>query len=146
MDKSFPTEQAVTMTIATFEDLLRAAHAQPEPQRLLFVFAGAELPEDSTPEQRRLFEAGEGGALVPLMSVDKSPGEVAGFGALVEESLEFSPGWAVVFVAGLAGRAGRAPSSDETDHALKRMIDSVKSGQFGAFMPFDRQGVPVLFD
>ena len=136
----------MTMMIETFEDLLRAAHAQPEPQRLLFVFAGAELPEDSTPEQRLLFEAGEGGALVPLMSVDKAPGELTGFGTLVEESLEFAPGWAVVFVAGLAGREGRAPSGDEADHALKRMIESVKSGQFGAFMPFDRQGVPVLFD
>ena len=28
------------MEIASFDDLLHAARAQPEPQRLLFVFAG----------------------------------------------------------------------------------------------------------
>lgn len=135
-----------SVEISSFEDLLRAAHAQPEPQRLLFVFAGAELPEESTAEQRAQFEAGQGGALVPLMSVDKAPHELAGFEALVEESRGFAADWAVVFVAGLGGREGRAPSGDEADHALKRMIESVKQGEFGAFMPFDRQGSPVLFD
>jgi len=133
------------MDISSFEDLLHAAHSQPEPQRLLFVFAGAELPDDSTAEQRAQFQAGRGGALVPLMSVDKAPQELAGFESLVEESLEFATDWAVVFVAGLGGRDGQAPSGDEADSALKRMIEAVKRGEFGAFMPFDRQGTPVLF-
>jgi len=133
------------MNIACFDDLLQAAHVQPEPQRLLFVFACAELPDGSTEEQRAHFKTGQGGALVPVMSVDKAPYELAGFEALVEESLEFATDWAVVFVAGLGGRRGLAPSADETDHALNRMIESVKRGEFGAFMPFDRQGTPVLF-
>jgi len=42
----------MTMNIANFDGLVRAARAQPEPQRLLFVFANAEMPEDGTPEQR----------------------------------------------------------------------------------------------
>ena len=46
--------------IRSFDDLMRAARQQPEPQRLLFVFAGAELPDDSSPEQRRRFAAGAG--------------------------------------------------------------------------------------
>ncbi len=62
------------MTISSFDDLLQAARAQPEPQRLLFVFAGVELPDDPTANQRQRFEAGQGGALVPLMCVDKRPG------------------------------------------------------------------------
>ena len=37
------------MEISSFDDLLRAARQQPEPQRLLFVFAGAELPEATRP-------------------------------------------------------------------------------------------------
>lgn len=50
------------MDISSFDDLLHAARAQPEPQRLLFVFAAAELPDDATPAQRARFAAGQGGA------------------------------------------------------------------------------------
>ena len=133
------------MNISSFDDLLRAAHEQPEPQRLLFVFAGAVLPDDSTPEQRACFEAGQGGALTPLMSVDKTPEELGTFAALVEESRQFGHDWAIVFVASLAGRGGRAPTSEEADQSLKRMIESIKTGLFGSFIPFDRQGQPMLF-
>jgi hypothetical protein len=65
------------MTISNFNDLLTAARQQSQPQRLLLVFAKAELPAGSTPEQRRRFLAGQGGALVPLMCVDKAPGELS---------------------------------------------------------------------
>ena len=133
------------MNISNFDDLLRAAREQPQPQRLLFVFAHAELPDDSTPEQRADFQAGQGGALTPLMSVDKTPEEVGTFAALVEESRAFGQDWVVVFVAGLAGRGGRAPTSQEADQSLQRMIEAVKTGAFGAFMPFDREGQPLLF-
>ncbi len=133
------------MNIECFDDLLRAAREQPEPQRLLFVFANAALPDDSTPEQRARFQEGQGGALTPLMSVDKTPEELDTFAALVEESRQFGHDWAIVFVAGLSGRGGRAPTSVEADQALQRMIESIKTGAFGAFMPFDRQGQPMLF-
>lgn len=132
------------MNISSFEDLLSAARQQPEPQRLLFVFAVAELPDDSTPEQRARFQAGEGGALAPLMSVDKTPEEIRSFAALVEESRQFGPDWAVVFVASLPGRNGRAPSSEEADSSLQRMIESIKAGSTGSYIPFDRRGEPVL--
>lgn len=134
------------MNISSFGDLLLAARAQPQPQRLLFVFAGAGLPDEPTPEQRRRFEAGAGGTLIPLMSVDKAPEELGVFTDLVEESLRFGPDWAVVFIAGLSGRDGRAPTGAEAEQALQRMVEAVKTGQFGAFLPFDRQGNPVLID
>jgi len=66
------------LSISRFEDLLRAARQQPQPQRLLFVFMGAELPEDSTPEPRQRLAAGAGGALLPPMCVDKAMAEVRG--------------------------------------------------------------------
>ena len=134
------------MNISCFDELLCAARTQPEPQRLLFVFANAEMPDDSTPEQRARFEAGQGGALTPLMSVDKAPEELSTFAALMEESHQFGPDWAIVFVASLSGRGGRAPSSDEADQSLQRMIESIKSGMFGSFLPFDRQGEPILIN
>lgn len=134
------------MNISDFDDLLRAARGQPEPQRLLFVFANAELPDAATPAQRARFEAGEGGALVPLMAVDKAPEELRSFAALVEEARQFGPDWSIVFVAGLAGRNGCAPTSDEAGRSLDRMVEAVKTGEFGSFMPFDRQGNPMLID
>ena len=134
------------MNISSFDDLLRAARAQPEPQRLLFVFAHAVLPDDSTPEQRARFDAGQGGALTPLMSVDKIPAELDTFAALVEESRQFGPDWAVVFVASLPGRDGRAPTRFEADQSLQRMIESIKTGSIGAFIPFDRHGHPMLLN
>jgi len=131
------------MDISSFDDLLRAAREQSEPQRLLFVFANAALPDDSTSEQRARFEAGEGGALAPLMAVDRTPDDLGTFAALVEESRQFGTDWAVVFVASLPGRAGRPPTSKEADQPLQRMIESIKAGSIGSFIPFDRRGEPV---
>jgi hypothetical protein len=132
------------MNIASFDDLLQAARAQPEPQRLLFVFTGAELPPDGTPEQRRQFEAGRGGTLVPLMYVDKTPDEIGVFADLVAESREMQCKWSIVFVAALDGRDGRALTSEEAEAPLLRMIDAIKSGSLGAFIPFDCDGEPVM--
>jgi len=132
------------MSIANFDELLRAARDQPQPQRLLFVFANAVLPDDSTPEQRACFGAGQSGALTPLMSVDKAPEDLGTFDALVEEARQYGQDWAIVFVASLSGRDGRAPTSKEANQSLQRMIESIKTGMFGSFIPFDRRGEPVL--
>jgi hypothetical protein len=134
------------LTIHTFDDLLHAARQQPEPQRLLFVFAGAELPGDSTPEQRIRFDAGAGGALIPLMCVDKSPDELGTFSELVEESCSLGPEWVIVFVASLAGQGGRAPTSEGAEAPLKGMVEAIKTGAHRSFIPFDRNGRPVLFE
>lgn len=131
------------MNIASFEDLLTAARQQPQPQRLLFVFAAAELPEGSSPEQVQRFQAGQGGALTPLMCVDKTPDEVASFDALVQESQQFGQAWTLVFVSSLSGRGGRAPSTQDADAPLQRMVEAIKAGTLGQLIPFNPQGEPV---
>ncbi len=131
------------MTILSFDDLLQAARAQPEAQRLLFVFTGVELPEDSTPVQRARFEAGQGGTLVPLMCVDKRPDELTSFAALAQESSQFGHVWGLVFAAALSGSVNRAPTSEDAEEPLQRMVESIKQGRIGAFIPFDPQGQPV---
>ena len=131
------------MQIASFDDLLQAARSQPEQQRLLFVFATAELPDDATPEQRQHFAAGQGGALVPLMNSDKLPCELTSFDALVQESLQFGHEWQMVFAAALPGTAQAAPSSEDAEAPLQRMVEDIKRGAHGAFIPFSRQGEPV---
>lgn len=132
------------MTISNFDELLQEARQQPEPQRLLFVFSGAELPDDASPVQRAHFEAGIGGALTPLMYVDKTPQELGTFSALVEEARQFEKAWVIVFVAALAGRGGVAPTSEETEASVLRMVESIKAGRVASFIPFDRQGQPVV--
>lgn len=133
------------MNIECFDDLLRAARQQAQPQRLLFVFAGAELPAHASAEQRARFDAGEGGELAPLMCVDKAAAELSSFDALCAEAAQAGPPWAIVFSAALSGRSGQPPSDADTDAALQRMVDSVKSGRLQGLLPFNRAGEPVQF-
>jgi len=135
----------MSVDISSFDDLLMAARTQPEPQRLLFVFAGAELPDDATPEQRARFEQGEGGALVPLMCVDKAISDLTSFDALMDESREMGQSWQIVFAAALPGTGGRALTADDAKEPLKRMEDAIRRGAFDNYIPFDQQGQPVMF-
>ena len=57
--------------IGSYSDLIKATQTEQEPQRLLFVFCRAELPDDASAEERVAFEQGEGGALTPVICVDK---------------------------------------------------------------------------
>ncbi len=133
------------MNIASFDDLLRSARAQSQPQRLLFVFATAGLPDDAKPEQRADFQAGRGGTLTPLMCVDKTPDELASFDVLVEEARQFGQAWDIVFAAAMGGSMGAAPTPQQADAPLQRMVESIKAGSIGAFIPFDTTGQPVQF-
>ena len=119
---------------------MQAAAAQREPQRLLFVFAAAELPDDATPQQRQRYLAGSGGSLAPLMCVDKAPEELAGFEALVAESREAGPPWQVMFAAGLSGRDGCPPTTEQVDHALQTMVERVRGGMVDGLLALDPAG------
>jgi hypothetical protein len=133
------------MMISTFHDLLQAARAQSQPQRLLFVFAKAGVPDDATPEQRERFGAGRGGTLTPLMCVDKSPDELGSFDALLEESRQFGQTWDLVFVAALSGAGKTGPTPKHVQDSLQRMVESIRSGAVSRFIPFDVYGQPVQF-
>lgn len=133
------------MNIENFNDLLQAARTQPVAQRLLFVFVGVELPEDATPEQRAHFEAGHGGALVPLMCVDKTPEELDSFDALTQEASQFGQTWALVFAAAMSGVGHEAPTSADADKPLEAMVEAIKQGNIATYIPFDTQGHTVNF-
>ena len=133
------------MTISSFDELLRTAREQREPQRLLFVFTSAGLPDDARPEQLARFEAGQGGTLTPQMFVDKAPDELLSFDALVGQSREFGQDWSIVFVAAMSVEAGHPPSSAQAEAPLQQMVESIKAGRIGNFIPFDEHGRPIRF-
>lgn len=135
------------MNITDYESLLAAARQQMEPQQLLFVFLQASLPEDSVDEEKDRFNAGQGGALEPVMCVDKALDELGSFSDLVEESVKMGQDWHIVLVAGLSGENGVAPDPAKVESSLKMMVDSVQNGgDLSRFMSFDRDGEPVQFN
>lgn len=128
------------MNIESFTDLIRAAGIQDEPQRLLFVFAKAELPNGFTETQKNNFEQGQGGALAPVLCVDKLPEEVAEFSTLVAESAKTGVDWDIAFVSAIAGRGGFAPNSDEANQPLKMMMEKIQGGMIADFLTFNKAG------
>jgi hypothetical protein len=128
------------MNIEHFNDLLAMARRQPEPQRLLMVFATAECEPDATPEQRAAHAAGEGGVLRPLMCVDKDPAELQDFQALAAEAREAGPAWQLVFTAALAGRT----TASEINRMLDLLVKRVETGELGGLLPFNTHGEAVL--
>lgn len=132
-------------TIINYDALLKAAAQQTEPQRLLFVFAQPELPDDHGKDEAERFHAGQGGALNPIMYVDKTLEELSTFSALVSESQQMKKQWQIVFVGALAGRNGQLPSSEEAQATLDIMAKSIQMGAVSNFLAYDRDGNSVQF-
>ena len=128
------------MNIENFNTLLDVARSQPQAQRLLFVFVTVELPDDPTPQQRAEFEAGEGGALTPLMCVDKGLDELSTFESLIQEANQLDSRWVMVFTAAMSGIATQTPSSVDAEPRLQSMVEAIKRGELGRYLAFDRQG------
>jgi hypothetical protein len=131
------------MNISNFDDLLAAARQQAQAQRLLLVFATAELPDDATAEQRAEFEQGGGGALVPAMCVDKAASEIIDFASVKRESTQFDTPWQILFASSLSGAGDQAPPDEQIQAALQRMIDAIKLGMFANMLAFDEAGHTV---
>jgi hypothetical protein len=133
------------MQLADFTDFLAAARNQPDAQRLLFVFAVAELPQTHTPGQARRYREGRGGALAPVMCVDKGLDELDTFAALAEESRATGQPWDIVFVAALADTDGAPPPAAGIDRAFRMMVDAVHRGAVERFLAFDLRGEVMRF-
>lgn len=128
------------MNITSYDDLIDAARAQPQPQRLLFAFAKAELPENVGAAERAGFAEQRGGALAPVMCVDKTTDELGNFADLVAESKHTGKEWDIVFVTTMSGRNGKPPASSEAEAPLNMMVTYIHTGQIGQFLAFGRSG------
>jgi hypothetical protein len=134
------------MNISSFDDLLLAARQQPQQQQLLFVFAAAELPDDASPAQRAGFEQGVGGALVPVMCVDKVPDDIIDFAAMKRESTQFVTRWQVLFASSLSGTSHQALADEKIKSALDRMVEAIKRGAFANMIAFDDAGQAISLE
>ena len=134
------------MTLRNFADLLDAARHQDQPQRMLLVFAQAELPRDATAAEKARFERGEGGALAPKVCVDKAPDEIGDFAALQAEAARTGVDWDVLFVAALPGRGGHAPGTDGALQPLRMMVEAIRGGRIADFLAVDRHGELLVLE
>ena len=82
------------MTISSFDDLLRTAAAQAEPQRLLFLFAQKGEIEKRSGAAIDRSATISGGTLTPIMCVDKGLDELTSFDGLSQESEALGKSWA----------------------------------------------------
>lgn len=124
--------------ISMFKDLLDLAHEQPDPQRLLFLFASAKTTNKSRKQQDKK------GTITPTMVVDKLPAELSDFKLLCTEADSLSKDWDFVFIASLSGDKGQAPSSEDAEPYLNRMTNDVTSGNnIHRYVVFDRQEQPI---
>ena len=133
------------MIISSFNDLLLAAGQQQEPQRLLFMFAKAELPVGNTHGQKPANENQQGGELRAVMCVDKLPEEIHDFASLLAESKHTGKTWDVVFVTSMSGHGGVAPSSDAANRPLDMMVESLRNGNIGNYLAFNQAGELLQF-
>ena len=133
------------MIISSFKDLLHAARQQGQPQRLLFMFAKAELPSGKTLAQKPASENQQGGELRAVMCVDKLPEELSDFEHLVAESKHTGKTWDVVFVTSMSGQGGLVPSSDAASRPLDMMVESLRNGNIGQYLAFNQAGELLQF-
>ncbi len=110
---------------------------------MLFVFVRAELPEGASAEEKRVFENGQGGALTPVMYVDKKTNEIQSFAELVEESSHTGQAWDMVFVGCLSGQGDREPSDEATQQALETMVKSIQGGVVNHLLIYRPNGQQV---
>ncbi len=126
--------------------MLESARQQPEPQRFLFVFLDAVLPEEHTPEEAFLFSQGQGGQLQPVMNLSADLDELTTFPNLVGNAPQKEQDWQVVVVACVSGENGKAPTAEEVDGPLQVLEHTIRmGGDLTAYVAFDRDGEHVQF-
>jgi len=132
--------------ITDYESLLTVGRQQAEPQRFLFVFLQASLPEEHNDEDKQRFHSGQGGELTAIMCVDKNLNELSDFSDLVTESKQMEQDWNIVLIACLSGNNGIAPTAEDAEQPLKAMVQTVQNGgDLSKYLAFDEKGTLLHF-
>ncbi len=132
--------------ITDYQSLLAVGKLQDQPQRFLFVFLQASLPNEHNDEDKVRFNSGLGGELQAIMCVDKDLAELTDFASLITESKQMQQQWDIVLIACLAGVNGKQPSSDQAEASLKMMVQTVQNGgDLSKYLALDKQGDLLQF-
>ncbi len=132
--------------ITDYESLLAVGKQQNDPQRFLFVFLQASLPDEHDEVDKQRFNSGQGGELKAIMCVDKDLEELTDFAGLVTESEQMEQDWNMVLIACLSGNNGVHPTAAEAEEPLKIMAQTVQNGgDLSRYLAFDKQGVLLHF-
>ena len=132
--------------ITDYESLLAVGKQQNDPQRFLFVFLQASLPDEYDEMDKQRFHSGQGGELKAIMCVDKDLEELTDFVGLVTESKQMEQDWSMVIIACLSGKNGVHPTAAEAEKPLKMMVQTVQNGgDLSRYLAFDKQGVLLHF-
>ena len=124
--------------ISMFNDLLEMTAEQPDPQRLLFLFASTDVTNKTRKRDDKK------GTITPTMVVDKLPDELSDYPSLVKEADSISKDWDFVFIASLGGTQGQPPTSEDAEPFLNAMTNDVSSGNnIHRYVVFDRQENPI---
>lgn len=122
-----------------FNELLKAARLQDQPQRLLLLFARA------TPMKGPVKTDHCSGTIEPVMCVDKAPGELEGFESLVKEADTINSQWDFILIGSLSGSDGKPPRAEEVEAQLYKMSNKLPNhGDLSAYVVLDRQQRPVI--
>ena len=122
---------------SVFNDLLEMTKKQPEPQRLLFLFA-------QTGDTKGKIKKHQRGSISPVMCVDKLPEELSDFASLKKEADSVSKDWEFMFIAGLSGTDGKAPSSNDAEPYLNKMTNDLANGQdLSRYVVINRDEQPI---
>ncbi len=139
-------KSGIKVEITDYDSLLSVAAMQVQPQHFLFVFLKKSLPEDHKGDEEFRYTVGLGGALTPVMTLNKPLNELTNFTDLVTESKQQNREWDLVSVAVLSGQGSVMPTDKEALAQLEIMMKTVESGgDLSKYMTFDKSGVPVIF-
>jgi len=132
--------------ITDYASLLAVGKQQDDPQRFLFVFLQASLPDEHSDENKHRFQSGKGGELQAIMCVDKNLTELTNFDDLIEESKQMQQDWSIVLIACLSGKNGLFPTAEESEEPLKLMVQAIQNGgNLSKYLAFDKQGDLLQF-
>lgn len=131
------------LMLVSFDEFLTIARQEPEPMRLLLVFARNE--HASAPAGAHVEEAGVERLdnLTPAAIVDKDPVHLKDYSTLAAEAQQMVGHWDVMFVAALFGQDGQPITMADVDEGGEKMVQAIRKGATKDFLTFDAQGQPI---